>query len=93
VDAGAISARASPTHALAASLRADAIDTSRIPGGRRMTAHHPDDLDRLFADALNAGDLDALVALYEPDASLTPTPGKTVAGKRPSASRWHRSSQ
>ena len=45
-----------------------------------MPARTPEDLDRLFAEALNAGDLDALVALYEPHASLTPSPGKTVAG-------------
>ncbi|HEV8500818.1 MAG TPA: SgcJ/EcaC family oxidoreductase [Casimicrobiaceae bacterium] len=45
-----------------------------------MPARTPEDLDRLFAQALNAGDLDALVALYEPHASLTPTPGRTVTG-------------
>ena len=45
-----------------------------------MPAHDPQDVDRLFAAALNAGDLDALVALYEPQAALTPEPGKTVPG-------------
>ena len=29
---------------------------------------------------MNAGDLDALVELYESDASLTPAPGKVVVG-------------
>jgi uncharacterized protein (TIGR02246 family) len=45
-----------------------------------MHAHDPQEVDRLFAQALNAGDLDALVALYEPHAALTPEPGKTVTG-------------
>ena len=45
-----------------------------------MTARTPDDLDRLFAGAMNAGDLEALVALYEPQASLTPAPGKVAVG-------------
>ena len=45
-----------------------------------MPARNPEDIDRLFADALHAGDLNALVALYEPEASLTPSPGKTVVG-------------
>jgi uncharacterized protein (TIGR02246 family) len=37
-------------------------------------------VDRLFAEALNAGRLDDLVALYEPQAALTPMPGKLVTG-------------
>ena len=45
-----------------------------------MNARDPQEVDRLFAQALNAGDLDALVALYEPQAALTPEPGKTVIG-------------
>jgi uncharacterized protein (TIGR02246 family) len=45
-----------------------------------MAARTPEDLDRLFAGAMNAGNLDALVALYEPHASLTPAPGKVVVG-------------
>ena len=45
-----------------------------------MHARDPQELDRLFAQALNAGDLDALVALYEPQAALTPEPGKTAVG-------------
>ena len=46
-----------------------------------MPAHTPDEIDTLFADALNAGDLAALVALYEPEASLMPSPGNVVVGK------------
>jgi len=45
-----------------------------------MTARTPEDLDRLFAEALNAGKLDALVALYEPQAALTPMPDTVVNG-------------
>ena len=45
-----------------------------------MTARTPEDVDRLFAEALNAGNIDALVALYEPEASLSPAPGKQVSG-------------
>jgi uncharacterized protein (TIGR02246 family) len=46
-----------------------------------MIARTPDELDTLFAKALNAGDLDALMSLYEPDASLMPSPGNVVTGK------------
>jgi uncharacterized protein (TIGR02246 family) len=45
-----------------------------------MNARTPEDTDRLFAEALNAGKLDDLVALYEPQATLMPSPGKLVAG-------------
>jgi uncharacterized protein (TIGR02246 family) len=45
-----------------------------------MAARTPEELDPLFARALNAGDLDALVSLYEPQASLMPSPGEVVVG-------------
>jgi uncharacterized protein (TIGR02246 family) len=45
-----------------------------------MPARKPEELDALFGQALNAGDLDGLVALYEPQASLMPSPGKVVVG-------------
>jgi uncharacterized protein (TIGR02246 family) len=45
-----------------------------------MPAQRPEDVDNLFVRALNAGDLDALTALYEPQASLSPAPGKKVSG-------------
>lgn len=35
---------------------------------------------RRFADAFNTNDLEALVALYEPDAILVPQPGTIVQG-------------
>src|SRR4029079_7556225 len=36
----------------------------------RPDARTPGDVDRLFGERLNAGDLDGLVALYEPTATL-----------------------
>ena len=45
-----------------------------------MAARRPEELDRLFAQASNAGDLDALLALYEPNAALAPQPGQVVTG-------------
>ncbi|MEK7387966.1 MAG: nuclear transport factor 2 family protein, partial [candidate division NC10 bacterium] len=46
-----------------------------------MRARNPEDLHRLFAAALNAGDRDALMSLYEPDATLVPQPGQAAIGK------------
>ena len=40
-----------------------------------MPAHTPEEVDRLFTEAVNAGDLDALMALYEPGAGFTGEPG------------------
>jgi uncharacterized protein (TIGR02246 family) len=45
-----------------------------------MPAKAPEDTDRLFAEALNAGRIDDLVALYEPQATLMASPGKLVTG-------------
>ena len=46
-----------------------------------MVATTPDEIDTLFAKALNAADVDALMSLYEADASLMPSPGNVVVGK------------
>lgn len=46
------------------------------PGGAR----EPEAVHRRFVDAFNAGDLDALVALYEPGATLVPASGEPVSG-------------
>ena len=43
-------------------------------------ARSPEEVDSLFVKALNAGDIEALMALYEPQASLMPSPGKMVVG-------------
>jgi uncharacterized protein (TIGR02246 family) len=45
-----------------------------------MAARSPEDLDRLFAGALNTGNIEELMTLYEPHASLMPSPGKIVSG-------------
>jgi uncharacterized protein (TIGR02246 family) len=45
-----------------------------------MTVRQPEDMHRAFTTTFNAGDLDGLMALYEPDASLAPAPGETVSG-------------
>ena len=45
-----------------------------------MPAMNPVDLDRLFGEALNAGDVEGLLALYEPNASFTPEPGAELHG-------------
>ncbi len=45
-----------------------------------MPIHHPEDFHQAFAEAFNAGDLDALAALYEPEAVFVPQVGPTVTG-------------
>ena len=45
-----------------------------------MPAKTPEECDRLFEERINAGDLDGLVALYEPDATFVPQAGDTVHG-------------
>jgi ABC-type branched-subunit amino acid transport system ATPase component len=41
-----------------------------------MPAHNPEELDVLFAQAINAGNIETVIQLYEPAASLTPQPGQ-----------------
>ena len=45
-----------------------------------MAKPKPEELNNLFAEALNAGNLNALASLYEPQATLMPSPGKLVTG-------------
>ena len=46
-----------------------------------MSASTPEEVPRLWAETFSAGDLDALVALYEEeDAMLVPQPGEAVTG-------------
>ena len=45
-----------------------------------MTARSPEEIHGAFTQAFNAGDLDALMALYEPEASIAPAPGEVVTG-------------
>ncbi len=46
-----------------------------------MPAKNPVELDQLFGEALNSGNIESLVALYEPDASFNPEPGQEVHGR------------
>ena len=45
-----------------------------------MPAQKPQDLHLLFANALNSGDINGLVNLYEPTATLVPAPGQIATG-------------
>ena len=46
----------------------------------RTVATEPNDLGRYFVERGNAGDVDGLVALYEPDAVLAFPPGDRATG-------------
>jgi len=50
-------------------------------GGATERALQPEDLDRLFLERANAGDVDGVVDLYEPDAVLAFPPGRLAAGR------------
>jgi uncharacterized protein (TIGR02246 family) len=45
-----------------------------------MTARAPEDIDRLFAERMAAGDVDAVVTLYEPGGVLVALDGLVTAG-------------
>ena len=45
-----------------------------------MPAHTPEEVQRLWAEAFSAHDLEAVMALYEPEATLIPQPGQVVTG-------------
>jgi ketosteroid isomerase-like protein len=45
-----------------------------------MPATTPEQIHRLFEEAFNAGDLDALMELYESDAALIAQPGSVAEG-------------
>ena len=46
-----------------------------------MLPHEPQEWPRLFEQALEAGDLEAVVGLYEPDARFVARPGETLVGR------------
>jgi ketosteroid isomerase-like protein len=50
--------------------------------GQRERATRPEDLSRLFVERANAGDVEGLVALYEPDAVLAFPPGEVTVGSQ-----------
>src|SRR5262245_17990776 len=43
-------------------------------------AHDPQDLERLLVERQRAGDVDGMVALYEPDAVIDPGVGPPIQG-------------
>ena len=45
-----------------------------------MPATEPEQMHGLFEQAFNAGDIESLMALYEPDAVLVPQPGAVAEG-------------
>jgi len=45
-----------------------------------MPARTPEEVSRHFAQAFSTHDLEALMALYEPEATLIPQPGQVAAG-------------
>jgi uncharacterized protein (TIGR02246 family) len=45
-----------------------------------MSARTPEEVAQLWAESFSAGDLEALVELYEADATLVPQPGEVVTG-------------
>ncbi|MGD9851148.1 MAG: nuclear transport factor 2 family protein [Nitrospirales bacterium] len=45
-----------------------------------MKVNDPQKMHAAFAEAFNAGKMDDLIALYEPDAVLVPQPGQQVVG-------------
>jgi uncharacterized protein (TIGR02246 family) len=45
-----------------------------------MPARKPEECDELFEKFVNAGDLESLVALYEPHATLVAVPGQPATG-------------
>jgi uncharacterized protein (TIGR02246 family) len=53
----------------------------RLATEATMSVQTPGEIHQRFATALNAGDLESLVALYETDAKLIPQPGQVVTGK------------
>jgi uncharacterized protein (TIGR02246 family) len=47
----------------------------------RTRATEPEDLTRLFVERANAGDVEGLIELYEPDAVLAFPPGSETVGR------------
>jgi len=45
-----------------------------------MAVMRPEEMNAAFADAVSSGDVDRVLALYEPDAVLAPRPGSRARG-------------
>ena len=52
----------------------------RLPSMTTVMAAEPNDLGRYFIERANAGDIEGLVALYEPNAVLAFPPGNLATG-------------
>ena len=47
-----------------------------------MKVYKPEEMNAAFAEAFNSGEVERLLALYEPGAVLVPRPGQVVEGKQ-----------
>jgi ketosteroid isomerase-like protein len=52
----------------------------RIGDNRRMAVTQPEEMNAAFAEAVNSGDLERMLALYEPEAVLAPRAGERAYG-------------
>ena len=66
---------------LVVSMVEEFLDAPMPEGAPKMSSHTPKDWPRQFTQHLNAGDLDAVVALYEPDARFVERSGETMVGR------------
>jgi uncharacterized protein (TIGR02246 family) len=66
--------RASSTVDLARSETSSPPISTRLP-------HKPEDWPRVFEQHLNAGDLDAVISMYEPEARFVTQTGETLVGR------------
>ena len=55
-------------------------DAAAIGNGGRMGVSHPSQINERFADGVNRGDLDALVALFDEDARIVERDGTIAQG-------------
>ena len=59
------------------------------PSAARKPARRPEDLSRFFIERANAGDIEGLVALYEPDAVLARPTGDAAKGEQAIRDAFH----
>jgi ketosteroid isomerase-like protein len=53
-----------------------------MPSHAHVPAAEPEDLERLYVERVNAGDVEGLVALFEPDAVIAFASGRTATGSQ-----------
>jgi uncharacterized protein (TIGR02246 family) len=49
--------------------------------GGAMKVMEPQDINAAFEEAYNSGEIERLMALYQPDAMMAPSPGKRAVGE------------